>query len=249
MTLLTRYLEFMANYPVFRAFWVNITLTVFSGALALILGTIAVTMRISPIPSLRAVSTFYVNVLRDIPLTVVMVAMTTVVYFSLDVDFSGQLATDFYVGVVYFGQAPETSVGMMANFYLLAIIGLGLYHSSFIAEAIRSGVNTVPLGQAEAARAVGLTFLQSARIVILPQAFRGAIAPIGNTIIALIKNTTVASVTGVAVETSATMSGMIEMGPQFIILIFLTFALGYVIIVIPVGVLTTTLSRRLAVKR
>jgi glutamate transport system permease protein len=105
------------------------------------------------------------------------------------------------------------------------------------------------LGQAEAARAIGLTFAQSARIVILPQAFRGAIAPIGNTIIALIKNTTVASVTGVSIETSSVMSGMIEFGPQFILLIFFTFALGYVIIVIPVGVLTTSLSRRLAVKR
>jgi glutamate transport system permease protein len=249
MDLLTRYLEFLPDYPVLRAFWVNVTLTVFAGVLALVLGTIAVTMRISPIPSLRAVSTFYVNVFRDIPLTVVMVAMTTVVYFALDIDFSSDAATDFYVAVIYFGEAPATAVGMMANFYLLAIIGLGLYHSSFIAEAIRSGVNTVPLGQAEAARSVGLTFLQSARIVILPQAFRGAISPIGNTIIALIKNTTVASVTGVAVETSATMQGMIETGPQFIILIFLTFALGYVIIVIPVGVLTTTLSRRLAVKR
>ncbi|MDR1263993.1 MAG: ABC transporter permease subunit, partial [Propionibacteriaceae bacterium] len=134
-------------------------------------------------------------------------------------------------------------------FYVLAVIGLGLYHSSFIAEALRSGVNTVPVGQAEAARSIGLTFLQSARLVILPQAFRGAVSPIGNTIIALIKNTTVASATGVAIETSGVMNTMIEFGPQFIILIFLTFALGYVVIVIPVGLLTTFLSRRLAVKR
>jgi len=228
MDLLSRYWTFMSGYRVLYAFWINISLTLLAGALALVLGTIAATLRISPVASLRGVSTFYVNIFRDIPLTVVMVAMTSVVWFNLDIQFSDDLAR---------------------NFYILAVVGLGLYHSSFIAEALRSGVNTVPLGQAEAARAIGLTFFQSARIVILPQAFRGAIAPLGNTIIALIKNTTVASVTGVAVETSSLMTGMIEFGPQFILLIFFTFALGYVIIVIPVGMATTTLSRRLAVKR
>ena len=228
MDYLSRYWEFIADYHVLNAFWVNISLTITSGLLALVLGTIAVTMRISPVASLRLASTFYVNVFRDIPLTVVMVIMLSVVWMQLHVSF---------------GQ------GMNRDFYILAVIGLGLYHSSFIAEALRSGINTVPVGQAEAARGIGLTFLQSTSIVILPQAFRGAVAPIGNTIIALIKNTTVASVTGVATETSGIMGAAIEFGPQFIMPIFLTFALGYVIIVIPVGVLTTTLSRRLAVKR
>jgi len=225
---LSRYWTFMAKYNVLNAFWVNVSLTLAAGALALILGTIAVTMRISPVSSLRLASTFYVNVFRDIPLTVVMVIMASVVWMQLNVSFSNDFHTDFYI---------------------LAVIGLGIYHSSFIAEALRSGINTVPVGQAEAARGIGLTFLQSTRIVVLPQAFRGSIAPIGNTIIALIKNTTVASVTGVSTETSSTMQAAIEMGPQFIFLIFLTFALGYVIIVIPVGVLSTSLSRRLAVKR
>jgi glutamate transport system permease protein len=228
MDYLSRFWGVVTQYDVLGAFWLNITLTLWSGLLALVLGTVAVTMRISPIPSLRGVSTVYVNVFRDIPLTVVMVAMASVVWMNLEVSFSKEMSTDFYI---------------------LAVIGLGVYHSSFIAEALRSGVNTVPLGQAEAARAIGLTFFQSARIVILPQAFRGAVAPIGNTIIALIKNTTVASVTGVAGETSGVMAELIENAPQFIIAIFLTFAIGYVVIVIPVGLLTTALSRRLAVKR
>ena len=228
MDYLRQYWQFIADYHVAHAFWVNIQLTLWAGLLALALGTIAVTMRISPVSSLRLASTFYVNVFRDIPLTVVMVIMAMVVWTRLNVSFSNDVYTDFYI---------------------LAIIGLGIYHSAFIAEALRSGINTVPVGQAEAARGIGLTFLQSTRIVILPQAFRGAIAPIGNTIIALIKNTTVASVTGVANETSGIMSGAIEFGPQFIMAIFLTFAIGYVIIVIPVGMLTTYLSRRLAVKR
>jgi len=225
---LARYWEFMANYNVLRAFSVNITLTLLSGALALLIGVIAVTMRISPIGSLRLASTFYVNVFRDIPLPVVMMAMASVVWMQLGVSVSHDMNTDVYV---------------------LAVVGLGVYHSSFVAEALRSGINTVPVGQAEAARGIGLTFLQSARIVILPQAIRGAVAPLGNTLIALIKNTTTAAFTAVAAETSGIMGTAIEFGPQFIMLIFLTFALGYVIIVVPVGVLTTSLSRRLAVKR
>ena len=225
---LSGYLHVMGQYPVLHAFWVNITLTFWSGLLALVLGTVAVAMRISPISSLRATATVYVNVFRDIPLTIVMVAMLLVVWTSLGIEFSPTFST---------------------NFYILAVIGLGLYHGSFVAEALRSGVNTVPLGQAEAARAIGLTFMQSARIVILPQAFRGAVAPLGNTLIALIKNTTVASATAVATETSGVMGTMIENAANYSLPIFFTFALGYVVIVVPVGVLITWLSRRLAVKR
>ena len=228
MNLISRYFEFLQDYAVLHAFWVNIQLTVLSGLLALVLGTIAVVMRISPVASLRAASTFYVSVFRDIPLTVVMVVMLSVVWMQLQVSFSTEMSTDFYI---------------------LAIIGLGMYHSSFIAESLRSGINTVPLGQAEAARSIGLTFMQSARMIILPQAFRGSVAPIGNTVIALIKNTTVASVAGLATETSSLMKTALEFGPQFNYLIFFTFAIGYVIIVIPVGLLTTWLSRKLAVLR
>ncbi|MDR1266639.1 MAG: ABC transporter permease subunit, partial [Propionibacteriaceae bacterium] len=134
MGLLRQYWTFMSQYDVPHAFWINISLTLLAGGLALILGTLATAMRISPVPSLRGLSTFYVNAFRDIPLTVVMVAMSTVLWLNLDVQFSDNLAD---------------------NFYVLAVIGLGLYHSSFIAEALRSGVNTVPVGQAEAARSIG----------------------------------------------------------------------------------------------
>jgi len=220
--------QVLAQYSILHAFWVNITLTFWAALIALALGTMAAAMRISPFASLRGVATLFVNIFRDIPLTIVMVMMTAVVWMALRIQVSNDLAT---------------------NAYVLAIVGLGLYHSAFVAEALRSGVNTVPLGQAEAARAIGLTFTQSARLVVLPQAFRGAVAPLGNTLIALIKNTTVASAAGVAVQTSGVMAGMIEWHANYLFPIFLTFAIGYVIIVIPVGLATTALSRRLAVKR
>ncbi len=126
-------------------------------------------------------------------------------------------------------------------------MGLAAYHAAFVCEALRSGVNTVPVGQAEAARSIGLTFTQSLRNVILPQAFRGSIAPLGSVLIALTKNTTVASIIGVA-EASGLMKEIIE-NETASVAVFFVFALGFVILTLPVGILFTSLSRRLAVKR
>jgi glutamate transport system permease protein len=135
------------------------------------------------------------------------------------------------------------------NFFRLAILGLTLYHAAFVCEAIRSGVNTVPLGQAEAARAIGLSFLPAAAAdhppAGLPRRYRTA----GNVLIALIKNSTVARPGSVAAEASSLMKTMIEFRGDLVIPIFLTFAIGFVILVIPVGLLHTWASRRLAVAR
>jgi glutamate transport system permease protein len=128
-----------------------------------------------------------------------------------------------------------------------AIVALSVYHAAFVCEALRSGVNTVPAGQSEAARAIGLTFGQSLSQVILPQAFRGALAPLGSTLIALIKNTTVAAAIGVP-EAAKLMSEVIE-NETGSIQVFLIFALGFVILTLPLGLLFTSMSRRLAVKR
>jgi glutamate transport system permease protein len=172
--------------------------------------------------------TAFVNLFRDSPLTIIMVLLATGVWMQLNVQFSDNPLT---------------------NAYWLAVVGLALYHAAFVAEAIRSGVNTVPVGQAEAARAIGLSFLPAARIVILPQAFRGAVAPLGNTLIALIKNTTVAAAAGVATETSSVMKTMIEFDTSMLWTIFGLFAIGFVVLVVPVGLITTALSRKLAVSR
>lgn len=225
---LSQFAALFSSYDVLGAFWVNIQLTFWAGILALVLGTVLALMRIAPIPSLQWAGATYVTLLRNTPLTIIMVAMTLVVWGQLKITLSDDFPT---------------------NFFRLAVVGLAVYHAAFVCEAIRSGVNTVPLGQAEAARAIGLSFLPAARIVILPQAFRGAIAPLGNTLIALLKNSTVAAAASVSTETSSLMKTMIEFNSNYIYAIFLTFAVGYVILVIPIGLATTTLSRRLAVRR
>lgn len=221
------FLQVLAEYDILGAYWVNIKLAFFAAIFALVLGMILALMRISPIPSLQAIGTGYVNLVRNTPLTVIVIFAILVLWPILGVTFSKNFPT---------------------NFFWLAVLSLSVYHASFFCEAIRSGVNTVPVGQAEAARAIGLGFFPSARYVIFPQALRGAIAPLGNTVIALIKNTTVAAAASVA-EVSILMREMIENNGNYVIPIFLTIAVGFVIIVIPVGMATTYLSKKLAVTR
>jgi glutamate transport system permease protein len=219
--------EAFVGYDVAGAFWVNIQLTFYAGLIALVLGTVLAVMRISPVPSLRWAGGTYVTLLRNTPLTII------IVFFVLGLW--GQLGITL-------------GSGFQQNFFRLAVLGLAVYHAAFVCEALRSGVNTVPSGQAEAARAIGLGFGQTAALVVLPQAFRGAVAPLGNVLIALVKNSTVAAAGSVA-EASVLMKEMIENRPDVILAIFVVFALGFVAIVVPIGLATTSLSRRLAVQR
>jgi glutamate transport system permease protein len=212
---------------VLSAFWLTIQLALFSAVGALILGTIIAVMRVSPVRILRLLGTWYVNTFRNTPLTLLMVF--------------GVLGATYILGI---NLAPSS---ITDNNFRWAVVMLSVYHAAFVCEALRSGVNTVPAGQAEAARAIGLTFSQTMSQVILPQAFRGAIAPLGSTMIALIKNTTVAAVIGNQ-EAAGLMSETVENQGSSIGL-FLIFALGFVILTLPLGLLFTSMSRRLVVKR
>lgn len=225
---LSQFAALFAEYDVPGAFWVNIQLTFWAAIFSLILGTVLALMRISPIASLQWAGAAYVNILRNTPLTVIMTFLFLAVWTQLQISLSDDFAQ---------------------NFFRFGVVGLTVYHAAFVCEAIRSGVNTVPLGQAEAARAIGLSFLPAARLIILPQAFRGAVAPLGNTLIALLKNSTVAAAVSVSTETSTLMREMIESNANYIYAIFMTFAIGFVVLVIPIGLLTTYLSNRLAVRR
>ncbi|MFT8355988.1 amino acid ABC transporter permease [Bifidobacterium aquikefiri] len=222
------FVTLLTSYDVLGAFKVNVELTLWSALFSLIIGLVLVMMRISPVSSLRGFATGYVELFKNMPLTIIMVFMVLGAFGQLKFQFSNNFDT---------------------NFFWLAVSGLSLYTAAFVCESLRSGINTVPIGQAEAARSLGLGFMQSAGIVILPQAFRGAVAPLGNTLIALLKNSTVAAAASVGTETSSLMSSMIENNGSMIIYIFLIFAIGYVIMIIPIGLLTTWLSNKLAVRR
>ena len=217
----------LSNYDVLGAFGGTILLAVLGTIGSMVLGTIVAVLRLSPVRLFQWLGTWYVNTFRNTPLTLLMV-------FSV-------------LGMTYILGLNLDPANIKGNAFRWAVVMLSVYHGAFICEALRSGVNTVPVGQAEAARSIGLTFGQSMRHVLLPQAFRGSIAPIGSTIIALIKNTTVAVVIGVA-EAANLMSVVIE-NEGSSIGVFLVFAIGFVILTLPLGLLFTSLSRRLAVKR
>ncbi|MCL2533330.1 MAG: amino acid ABC transporter permease [Nocardiaceae bacterium] len=214
------------------AFWTTVQLTFWSALGSLIWGTILAGMRVSPVPILRVFATWYVNIFRNTPLTLIIVFCSVGLYQNLGVHF-----------------APENSSEFIdQNNFRLAVLGFIVYTSAFVCESLRSGINTVPMGQAEAARSLGLTFGQSIRMIVLPQAFRAVIAPLGSVLIALTKNTTIASAIGVA-EASLLMKTMIENEADKLFLVFGIFAIGFMILTLPVGILFGYLGKRLAVKR
>lgn len=206
----------------------TVKLTALSALGSLVWGTLLAGMRVSPVPLMRGFATFYVNTVRNIPLTVI------IVFTSLGL-------------ADIFGVTMGASDDFKVQGFRLALLGLVAYHAAFVCEAVRSGINTVPVGQAEAARAIGLSFSQVLRIVILPQAFRAVIAPLANVLIALTKNTTVAAAIGAA-EAAALMKTMIENEAQTVA-IGAVFAFGFVVLTLPTGLLLGWLGKRMAVKR
>ena len=224
--------ELLSQYDVLGAFLVNIELTLWAAIGSAVLGVVLMVMRVSPMSSLRSFAAAFVNIVMNVPLTLIILACSLGVYGELGVVVSGRSGDQW----------------LARNSFWLTVIGLSVYTSTFVCEALRSGLNTVPPGQAEAARAIGLSFGQTMRSVILPQTLRGAVAPLGNTLIALAKNTTVASAAGVA-QAASVMSDMFEFDPQHLLAIFAIFAIGWTIIVLPIGLITTSLSRKLAVAR
>ncbi|MFJ5530838.1 amino acid ABC transporter permease [Streptomyces sp. NPDC093261] len=219
--------DFLDRYDLLGAFWGTVQLTVLSAIGSLIWGTLLAAMRVGPVPVMRGFGTAYVNIVRNIPLTVIILFTSLGLNQTLGVNLG---ATDF-----------ETID------FRLAVLGLSAYTATFVCEALRAGINTVPVGQAEAARALGLTFTQVLTLVVLPQAFRSVVIPLTNVLIALTKNTTVAAAIGVA-EAALLMKKMIENEAQFL-LIAGVIGFGFVCLVLPTGLIFGWVGKKVAVKR
>ncbi|MFE7315880.1 MULTISPECIES: amino acid ABC transporter permease [unclassified Streptomyces] len=207
--------------PEFRAgFLGTLAITVSAALLALVLGVLIAGFRVSPVPPLRAFGTAWVTVLRNTPLTLLF------------------LVAFFVVPQILFqGASP----------YILATLALGFYTSSFVCEAVRSGIGTVPLGQAEAARSLGMTFAQTLRLVVLPQATRTVIPPLSSIIIALTKNSAIAGAFGYGELFNV--SKLLNDRGYPIAWIFLWTALAYLVITFAISGLFRLLERRLEVAR
>jgi glutamate transport system permease protein len=213
------------------AFLVTLALFVVSGVLSLLLGTLLAAMRVGPVPVLSRSGSFYVTVVRNTPLLVMLIIIT-------------QALPNMGWNL------PGISIGAwnVSNYFVKAIVALTIYTSAFVCEALRSGVNSVSLGQAEAARSVGMGFGEVMRHVVLPQAFRASLPPMASVQIALVKNTSVAAVFGLF-EATARMRYFTNNNADDRTLIFLTFAVGYIIIVELVSFGSNRLERRWRVAR
>lgn len=213
---------FADNLPAYlNGFLVTLRLTALSGLIALVWGTVLAAMRVSPVATLRGLAVTYVELLRNTPLTLVF----------------------FFLVFV----APQFGVVPPLGFWT-AVIALSAYTSAFVAEAVRSGINAVPIGQAEAARAIGLTFGQTLNLVVLPQAVRSVVPPIINVLIALTKNTSVAAGFAV-VELLASGRRIALANPSEAMLALAGVGIFYLIITIPAGLLAGVLERKVAFAR
>lgn len=220
--------------------WLTFQLCLLSAIGALILGTIGAVMRISPIPPLRWVGTAYVTVFRNCPLTIVFFfAAFGLPALGSNADFLRipGLTTIF------------SRLGVDIPYFRFAIVALSVYTGAFVCEAIRSGINAVPAGQAEAARAIGLTFTQNLRYVVLPQAWKAAIVPLGSVIIAMIKNSALAGFFGLVGDLSNSGVNLTSALGEPIIPVFIGVSIGFLIMTVPLGVLLDRVERRRAVAR
>jgi glutamate transport system permease protein len=213
---------------VVRAFGYTLLLAVISGLLSVVFGTLLAGARVGPVALLNRAAGLYVTVVRNTPLLLVLVFFRIAgPKMGIRFDFVDLTIGDFRIN----------------NLFTACAVGLTVYTSAFVCEAIRSGINAVPLGQVEAARAIGLPYGGVMREVVLPQAFRATVPPMASVQIALLKNTTVAGALGV-VEAFARMRGLTNDYATQRIGIFLTFAAVFVVMVFIVSFGAHRLERR-----
>lgn len=198
-----------------EAFGYTLRLALVAGVLSLIFGTILAAMRVGPVSVLSKAGAVYVTIFRNTPLLILLL-------------------------LVVFG-FPKLDIRL--GYFWMNILALTAYTSTFVCEAIRSGVNSIPLGQAEAARSVGLGFTQTMRHVVLPQSFRAVVPPLASVLIALTKNTSLCSIFAIT-EATAAMKALLNDNPSQLYWIFLGIAVGYIVIVEAISFGAAMLERR-----
>ncbi|MDQ1910372.1 amino acid ABC transporter permease [Paenibacillus sp. GD4] len=185
-------------------------------AASFVLGTVIAVLRIAPLKPLQWLSTAYVEFIRNIPLLLIVML--------------------FFLG--------SPALGIPLDGFAAGTIGLTVYTSAFIAEAVRAGIQSVPRGQTEAARASGLTYIQTMRYVVLPQAIKIVIPPIGNQFLNLVKNS---SVLGVVAGLDLMYYADIISSKSFVTFeVYIFVAMFYLVLTIPLSIGVRYLEKRLA---
>jgi putative glutamine transport system permease protein len=193
-------------------------LSLLSILISLVLGTLVGILRVSPLAPLRVLGAGYVEFFRNIPLLICF----AFIYYGLP-----------KAGVTF----PTFESG---------VIGLSVYTAAFVAEVVRSGLQAISAGQLEAARALGMTYLQMLRLVLMPQVFRMIVPPLGTVFIALVKNSSVAS--AIVVEEMMYQAEVVA-GRYFYPNVFLIAGLLYLVITLPLAGLVNWAEQRLRIGR
>ncbi len=213
---------------VLKAFTYTVLLFLCAGVLSMILGAILVAMRVGPVAVLRLAASVYVTLVRNTPLLVIFL------FFSIA---GPKIGIRFTFIDVHIGQFDFT------QYFTIGVVSLTLYTSCFVCEALRSGVNAVPLGQAEAARAIGLPFASVMTEIVLPQALRASVPPLASVQIAMLKNTTVAAAFGL-IEAASQMRSFTNDNADERWGIFIAFSLIFVLLVEILSLAAGRLERR-----
>jgi glutamate transport system permease protein len=202
--------------------WTTVWVTLTSYAIALVIGMVLVVMHVSPAFPARWAANAYTQLFRNVPLLAVLFIM----YFGL----------------------PK--VGIVADSWVWALLGLGMYTGAFVGETMRSGINSIPLGQAEAARSLGLTFGQSLSTVILPQSIRAVIPPLGSLLIALVKNSALVLAIGVPELTARSRRLIEDTQSRFDLWgVIICVTVGYLLIALVLSYLVRIAEKRTAFVR
>lgn len=205
--------------PLLRALGTTVLILVISAAGSLVLGVLITVARVSPIPVLRGAAWAYVQVFVNVPL----LALLLLAVFAL----------------------PDA--GLLMPLTTTVIVVLTVYEAAYVAEAVRSGINTVASGQVEAARALGLRLSQTLRHVVVPQAVRAVVQPLGNVMIALLMNTALAATVGVVELTSAV--NKVNLVAAQPIPIFTAAGLTYMALALAIGLAAGRIEKKVAIAR
>lgn len=200
---------------------VGMTLLIFAaaGVGSIVLGTLVTVARVSPIPLLRWAAFAYVQFFLNVPL----LALLIISVFALP-----------YAGI-------------LLPLLPTAIITLTLYEGAYVAEAVRSGVNTIGVGQLEASRALGFTQGQTLSLVVVPQALRAVVQPIGNVMIALLMNTALVAAVGVSEITDVTNQLNQQLAQP--ILVYSASGMVYMLIALGIGLSAGVVERKVLIRR
>jgi putative glutamine transport system permease protein len=198
----------------------TLKLSVLSMLLSLVLGTAIGVMRVAPVSPVAVIAEGYVTFFRNIPLLIIL-------FFVLN-------------------GLPASPLAIRLSFFDTAVVGLAVYTAAYVAEVVRAGIEALSRGQMEAARSLGMSWAQAMRLVLLPQAFATIIPPLGSVLIALTKNTSLAST--IAVPDLLYQSRVLE-ARTFNPNVLLITGLMYLALTIPLGAIVNAMEARMSVTR